>query len=228
VPDGLKAAGAVLVVRSSMDWKVRARHVSLFPSGIHREQVVEQAWHIARWVNGQRGPNNRLDRTNRCPTNGSWLFRSRSKRTALYVGCFAERPFLRRRKKERMPRKTSPRVCTRCPCRLGRILRADRAALALWEDITPLARNEWISGLRTPRRNKHDSSELKEYRSYLKAGKRRRVCWPGCPTPKSARKPSAFSDDNRTNLRQRTRPSFADAPRGKQSTVLRMKAQRNA
>ncbi len=30
------------------------------------------------------------------------------------------------------------------PADLRKALAADKAALALWEDITPLARNEWI------------------------------------------------------------------------------------
>jgi len=35
-------------------------------------------------------------------------------------------------------------VAHNVPVDLRKTLTADRAALALWEDITPLARNEWV------------------------------------------------------------------------------------
>ena len=53
-------------------------------------------------------------------------------------------------------------------------------ALSLWEDITPLARNEWIcwvtSGKKAETRNVH----IKKALSKLKSGMRRPCCFEGC------------------------------------------------
>lgn len=67
------------------------------------------------------------------------------------------------------------------PADLEAALVSDPPALAKWEDITPLARNEWICwtvSVKTPEtRRKH----IERACSDLKAGKRRPCCWPGCP-----------------------------------------------
>lgn len=66
------------------------------------------------------------------------------------------------------------------PSDLRRALAADAAALAKWEDITPLARNEWICwtvSVKTPAvRQEHVERVISE----LKEGMRRPCCWPGC------------------------------------------------
>lgn len=57
---------------------------------------------------------------------------------------------------------------------------SDANALALWEDITPLARNEWICwtiSVKTPaKREEHIERVVSE----LKDGMRRPCCWVGC------------------------------------------------
>jgi uncharacterized protein YdeI (YjbR/CyaY-like superfamily) len=67
------------------------------------------------------------------------------------------------------------------PDDLGAALASDAAALKTWEDITPLARNEWIcwtiSVKKAETRAKHVARALED----LAAGKRRPCCWPGCP-----------------------------------------------
>lgn len=64
------------------------------------------------------------------------------------------------------------------------------AALAVWEDITPLARNEWIcwnvTVKTTETRKKHIERTIKE----LAQGKRRPCCWMGC-THRTDKAPSA-------------------------------------
>ncbi|MBL9005222.1 MAG: YdeI/OmpD-associated family protein [Myxococcales bacterium] len=60
-------------------------------------------------------------------------------------------------------------------------LRADADARAAWEDITQLARNEWICWVTIVKtaatRRQHIARMLDE----LRTGKRRPCCWPGCP-----------------------------------------------
>jgi hypothetical protein len=43
------------------------------------------------------------------------------------------------------------------PADLKSAIASDRRALAAWEDITPLARNEWIVGLNQPRKQKPEA-----------------------------------------------------------------------
>ncbi len=63
---------------------------------------------------------------------------------------------------------------------LQKALTSDKAALLAWEDITPLARNEWIcwtiSVKTAEKRKEHVSRVVSE----LKEGMRRPCCWVGC------------------------------------------------
>jgi hypothetical protein len=63
---------------------------------------------------------------------------------------------------------------------LRNTLAADAEALAAWENLTPLARNEWIcwaiSVKQPATRRQHDE----RVRTELKEGMRRPCCWYGC------------------------------------------------
>lgn len=67
------------------------------------------------------------------------------------------------------------------PDDLRSVLVADPAALAKWEDITPLARNEWICWVQSVKKPETRRNHIERTRDELKAGKRRPCCWPGCP-----------------------------------------------
>ena len=67
------------------------------------------------------------------------------------------------------------------PGDLEAALRQDAAALATWNDITPLARNEWICWIQAAKKQETRSKRLDWGRSNLRDGKRRPCCWPGCP-----------------------------------------------
>lgn len=67
------------------------------------------------------------------------------------------------------------------PSDLRKTLIADPAALAKWEDITPLARNEWICWIQSVKKSETRKQHIERVCSDLKAGKRRPCCWPGCP-----------------------------------------------
>lgn len=60
-------------------------------------------------------------------------------------------------------------------------LRGDPEALATWHDITPLARNEWICWVTSPKKDETRRKRVDWGRSSLSEGKRRPCCWPGCP-----------------------------------------------
>ncbi len=80
-----------------------------------------------------------------------------------------------------MPSKSiSSGVVHKLPADLRKALRADTEALATWEDITPLARNEWICWIESAKKLKTRKRRIAWGCSDLKAGKRRPCCWPGC------------------------------------------------
>lgn len=66
------------------------------------------------------------------------------------------------------------------PVDLRRALASDSQALMVWEDITPLARNEWICWIEAAKRPETRRRRIEWGCSSLKEGKRRPCCWPGC------------------------------------------------
>jgi uncharacterized protein YdeI (YjbR/CyaY-like superfamily) len=67
------------------------------------------------------------------------------------------------------------------PEELEGALKLDPAALATWQDITPLARNEWICWIQSAKKPETRRKRLLQGCSNLGDGKRRPCCWPGCP-----------------------------------------------
>ena len=53
-------------------------------------------------------------------------------------------------------------------------------ALATWNDITPLARNEWICWIESAKKPETRRKRIEWGCSNLTEGKRRPCCWPGC------------------------------------------------
>lgn len=77
--------------------------------------------------------------------------------------------------------KISGGVAHQLPQDLRRALGAKRSALAAWEDITPLARNEWICWTISVKKDETRREHVERVVSQLLEGKRRPCCWPGCP-----------------------------------------------
>ena len=66
------------------------------------------------------------------------------------------------------------------PADLRAALAASSAATKAWNDITPLARNEWICWTVTVKQQKTRDDHVKRVISELKEGMRRPCCWMGC------------------------------------------------
>ena len=77
-------------------------------------------------------------------------------------------------------KKISGGVVHGLPTDLRAALAADTAALAAWEDITPLARNEWICWATSVKQQKTRDEHVRRVVSELKEGMRRPCCWIGC------------------------------------------------
>ncbi len=59
--------------------------------------------------------------------------------------------------------------------------------LAKWNELTPLARNEWICWTTIVKKPETRKEHITRLCAELLEGKRRPCCWPGCPH----RKPNA-------------------------------------
>ncbi|HXH04830.1 MAG TPA: YdeI/OmpD-associated family protein [Candidatus Nitrosotenuis sp.] len=53
-------------------------------------------------------------------------------------------------------------------------------ALAAWNDITPLARNEWMCWAESAKLIETRKRRVERTATELAEGKRRPCCWPGC------------------------------------------------
>ncbi len=66
------------------------------------------------------------------------------------------------------------------PKDLKEALISDSNALSIWEDLTPLARNEWICWVTSVKKDETRKDHVKRVSIELKQGKRRPCCWIGC------------------------------------------------
>lgn len=64
---------------------------------------------------------------------------------------------------------------------LRKTLTSAPVARATWEDITPLAKNEWICWVIFVKKPETRKNHIERAREELTAGKRRPCCWAGCP-----------------------------------------------
>lgn len=76
------------------------------------------------------------------------------------------------------------------PLDLGLAIITEPKALKLWEDITPLARNEWICWVNSAVQDRTRQKRILWAIDNLKEGMRRPCCWPGCPHRPKAGKSS--------------------------------------
>lgn len=78
-------------------------------------------------------------------------------------------------------KKISKGVVHKLPADFRANLIAHPEALATWEGITPLARNEWICWIESAKKFETREKRMRQAQENLAAGKRRPCCWPGCP-----------------------------------------------
>lgn len=66
------------------------------------------------------------------------------------------------------------------PSDLKKAVFANAHVKALWEDITPLARNEFICWVEDAKKPETRAKRIRRTKEKLLEGKRRPCCWPGC------------------------------------------------
>ncbi len=78
------------------------------------------------------------------------------------------------------PKDISGGVVHDVPDDLRKTLASDAEALAAWEDLTPLARNEWICWTISVKKPETRQEHVERVRTELKEGMRRPCCWYCC------------------------------------------------
>jgi len=66
------------------------------------------------------------------------------------------------------------------PADFKKAIAANKAVAQLWEDITPLARNEWICWVISGKKAETRSIRIEKAISKMRGGMRRPCCWIGC------------------------------------------------
>ncbi len=61
------------------------------------------------------------------------------------------------------------------------VLLLDEKLVAVWNNLTPLARNEWICWVTIVKKPETRMEHICRLCEDLRAGKKRPCCWPGCP-----------------------------------------------
>jgi uncharacterized protein YdeI (YjbR/CyaY-like superfamily) len=79
-----------------------------------------------------------------------------------------------------MSKKISPGTVHALSSDVRNALGSDEDALVAWEDLTPLARNEWICWVTLVKKAETRTEHLTRLVRELKEGKRRPCCWIGC------------------------------------------------
>lgn len=69
----------------------------------------------------------------------------------------------------------------RIPKDLKEVLEKAPKVQALWDSLTPLARNEWICYVTIVKKAETRKEHIVRLQADLLKGKRRPCCWPGCP-----------------------------------------------
>lgn len=79
-----------------------------------------------------------------------------------------------------MTKNTTQNTLHPLPADLRRALNTDSESQKAWEDITPLARNEWICWVESAKRTETRARRIVRTQEELLEGKRRPCCWAGC------------------------------------------------
>ena len=67
------------------------------------------------------------------------------------------------------------------PADLKATLLSNQDVLDKWNDLTPIARNEWICWVTIVKKAETRADHIVRLCEELREGKRRPCCWPGCP-----------------------------------------------
>ena len=80
-----------------------------------------------------------------------------------------------------MNKTVSTGVVHNVPADLRKVLISKPNIHEVWEDITPLARNEWICWIESAKKTETRERRMRIMIDKFMKGERRPCCWAGCP-----------------------------------------------
>jgi len=80
-----------------------------------------------------------------------------------------------------MTKKIADGVVHEVPKDMEKALTSNEQMLALWNNFTPIQRNEWICWVTIVKKSETRVEHIDRMAKELKEGKRQPCCWPGCP-----------------------------------------------
>lgn len=80
-----------------------------------------------------------------------------------------------------MNKRVSSGTVHKMPADFGKAIAGNAKVYELWEDITPLARSEWICWVTSGKKAETRDIRIKKALSKMSSGMRRPCCWAGCP-----------------------------------------------
>jgi len=78
-------------------------------------------------------------------------------------------------------RKLASSTAHKVPADLLKMLSLSKDTRQSWQDITELARNEWVCWIISAKKLETRKRRIERARQELISGKRRPCCWAGCP-----------------------------------------------
>lgn len=88
------------------------------------------------------------------------------------------------------------------PADLRGALTQTRELTGLWENLTPIARNEFICWVEDAKQEKTRQRRIRRTTEELLEGKKRPCCWPGC-IHRTDKKPSKWQQDVLINKKRK-------------------------
>lgn len=67
------------------------------------------------------------------------------------------------------------------PKDIGKVINDNPELKERWDNLTPLARNEWICWVTIVKKQETRNDHLKRLEEEILEGTKRPCCWPGCP-----------------------------------------------
>lgn len=67
------------------------------------------------------------------------------------------------------------------PGDLRQVISEDKIVREVWQEISPLARNEWICWVISAKKEETRRIRIEKLQSKIRSGMRRPCCWAGCP-----------------------------------------------
>lgn len=80
-----------------------------------------------------------------------------------------------------MNTKINTAIIHKVPIELKEILISNPNILEKWNNLTPLARNEWICWITIVKKPETKKNHMSRFCNDILKGKRRPCCWAGCP-----------------------------------------------